>query len=158
MEALVDETDREKGENSPISLLERAIEIALSAHLGQTQWNGRPYILHPLRVMSDVEGDDAKMVAVLHDVVEDSEWTLDDLQAEGFSEDVILAIGVLTRPHGMNYDQYIEEIAHNRLARQVKLADLRHNMDVRRIPQITVGNVAYLERYRAAYHRLANFE
>ena len=158
MDDMVDEMDTENRENNPISLLERAIEIALSAHLGQTQWNGRPYILHPLRVMSDVEGDDAKMVAVLHDVVEDSEWTLDDLQAEGFSEDVLLAISVLTRPPGMNYDQYIEGIAHNRLARQVKLADLQHNMDVRRVPQITVDNVAYLERYRAAYHRLASLD
>lgn len=158
MEELVDEMDTENRENNPISLLERAIEIALSAHLGQTQWNGRPYILHPLRVMSDVEGDDAKMVAVLHDVVEDSEWTLDDLQAEGFAEDVLLAISVLTRPPGMSYDQYIESVAHNRLARQVKLADLRHNMDVRRVPQITVDNVAYLERYRAAYHRLASLD
>ncbi len=147
-------SDNMSAEKPNVTLLERAVEIALSAHTGQTQWDGRPYILHPLYVMSLVETDIEKMVAVLHDVVEDSEWTLDDLQSEGFPDEVVLAVSLLSRQPGMSYEQFIEEIAPHPLARRVKLADLRHNMDVRRIPQITVDHLTRLEQYRVAYERL----
>ncbi len=137
------------------TLLERAIEIAVQAHAGQTQKDGTPYILHPLHVMMQMEDEEAQIVAVLHDVVEDTEVTLADLQAEGFSDEVVVAISLITRQKGMSYEQFIEEIAPNDLARRVKLADLEHNMDVRRLPiPMIEKDFERLIQYREAYERL----
>ena len=134
--------------------LEKAIAIAVEAHAGQVQKNGDPYVLHPLHLMMQMETEAEKIAAVLHDVVEDTEWSLADLQAEGFSDEVLVAIGLLTcQPH-MTYEQFIEEIAPNPLARKVKLADIAHNMDVRRLPTITMKDVDRLIQYRAAFERL----
>lgn len=137
-----------------MTLLEKAIAIAVEAHAGQVQKNGEPYILHPLHLMMQMESEDAKITAVLHDVVEDTEWSLADLQAEGFSDEVLVAVALLTRQPHMSYEQFIEEIAPNPLARQVKLADIVHNMDVRRLPSITLKDYDRLIQYRAAYARL----
>lgn len=138
------------------TLLERAIEIAVEAHSGQTQKNGTPYILHPLHLMMQMEDEEGQIVAVLHDVVEDTEVTLADLQAEGFTDEVVVAISLLTRQKGMSYEQFIEEIAPNELARQVKLADLEHNMDVRRLPMPMIEkDFERLMQYREAYERLS---
>lgn len=137
-----------------MTLLEKAIAIAVEAHSGQVQKNGQPYILHPLHLMLQMDSEDAQIAAVLHDVVEDTEWTLSDLQAEGFSDEVLVAISLLTRQPGMTYDQFIEEIAPNPLARAVKLADIAHNMDMRRLPDITLKDYDRLIQYRAAYERL----
>ena len=134
--------------------LEKAIAIAVEAHAGQVQKNGDPYVLHPLHLMMQMETEAEKIAAVLHDVVEDTEWSLADLQAEGFSDEVLVAIGLLTRQPHMTYEQFIEEIAPNPLARKVKLADIAHNMDVRRLPTITMKDVDRLIQYRAAFERL----
>ena len=137
------------------TLLERAIEIAVEAHAGQTQKDGTPYILHPLHLMMLMEDEASQIVAVLHDVVEDTEVTLADLQAEGFDDDVVVAVSLLTRQKGMSYEQFIEEIAPNELARRVKLCDLEHNMDVRRLPMPLVErDFERLMQYREAYERL----
>lgn len=141
------------------TLLERAIEIAVEAHAGQTQKNGTPYILHPLYLMLQMEDEEAQIVAVLHDVVEDTELTIADLQAEGFSDEVVVAISLLTRQKGMSYEQFIEEIAYNELARRVKLADLEHNMDIRRLPMpMLEKDFERLMQYREAHERLTNAE
>ena len=134
--------------------LEKAIAIAVEAHAGQVQKNGDPYVLHPLHLMMQMETEAEKIAAVLHDVVEDTEWSLADLQAEGFSDEVLVAIGLLTSQPHMTYEQFIEEIAPNPLARKVKLADIAHNMDVRRLPTITMKDVDRLIQYRAAFERL----
>lgn len=102
--------------------LQCALEIAITAHKGQTQKNGLPYILHPLTLMHTVDSLDAKMAAVLHDVVEDTAWTLDELKQEGFSSAVIEAVACLTHSEGDSYDVYIEKISKNALARKVKIA------------------------------------
>ena len=137
-----------------MTLLEKAIAIAVEAHAGQVQKNGEPYVLHPLHLMMQMETEAEKIAAVLHDVVEDTEWSLADLQAEGFSDEVLVAIGLLTRQPHMTYEQFIEEVAPNPLARKVKLADIAHNMDVRRLPTITMKDVDRLIQYRAAFERL----
>lgn len=137
------------------TLLERAIEIAVKAHAGQTQKNGTPYILHPLHLMLQMDVEEAQIVAILHDVIEDTEVTLADLQAEGFLDEVVVAISLLTRQKGMSYEQFIEEIAPNELARRVKLADLEHNMDIRRLPiPMRQKDFERLMQYREAYERL----
>ena len=137
-----------------MTLLERAIAIAVEAHTDQVQKNGQPYILHPLHLMMQVETEAEKIVAVLHDVVEDTQWTLTDLQSEGFPDEILVAVGLLTRQKGMSYEQFIEEIRPNPLARRVKIADIEHNMDIRRLPAITDKDFDRLIEYRAAYERL----
>ena len=122
-----------------MSNLERAIKIAVSAHNGQTDKGGKPYILHPLRVMMSLETDEEKIVGVLHDVVEDSDWTFEDLKSEGFSDEIIDALQSVTKnesEHGTDegYYRFVERAKTNPIGRRVKMADLRDNMDITRIP------------------------
>ncbi len=134
--------------------LERAIAIATQAHAGQKDKAGQPYILHPLRMMFRVEGDSAKMAAVLHDVVEDTAITLDALRLERFSAEVIDAVELLTRRESDTYEQFIERVLPNPIARAVKLADLEDNMDVRRIDEFTAKDAARMQKYLAAWKRI----
>ena len=131
--------------------LQRAIEIAVSAHKGQQQRNGFPYVLHPLKLMFAVSSVQAKIVAVLHDVVEDSTWELEDLRAEGFCESIIQAIDCLTHREGEEYEVYIERVSGNDIAREVKLADLTDNMNICRIPELKPKDLSRLERYHKAW-------
>ena len=137
-----------------MSDLQRAIEIAVEAHRGQVQKSGLPYVLHPLALMGAVASVDAKMAAVLHDVVEDTPWTLDDLRAEGYSETVVDALDCLTHRDGESYDDYLDRIAVNELAREVKLADLNDNMNARRIPKLQPKDLDRLGKYHRAWFRL----
>lgn len=115
-----------------MSTLERAIAIAADAHAGQTDKAGAPYILHPLRVMLAVSAA-AKECAVLHDVVEDCPaWTMERLVAEGFSPVMLSAIDAVTKRDGEDYQRYLSRVEVNAIAREVKLADLRDNMDASR--------------------------
>lgn len=134
--------------------LERALLIATRAHEGATDQGGAPYILHPLRLMQRMEDLDARMVALLHDVVEDSDWTLDALRAEGFSEAVVAAIDRLTRREGETYAAFIERILPDPLACRVKLADIEDNLDIRRIGQLDERALQRLQRYHGARLRL----
>lgn len=136
--------------------LQRALEIAIEGHKGQQQKNGLPYVLHPLTLMLEVSSTEAKIVAVLHDVVEDTHWTLEALKAEGFSEPILTAIDCLTHRGGEEYDAYIERVTSNKIAREVKLADLKDNMDIRRIPTLKESDFKRLEKYHRAWFRLTN--
>jgi (p)ppGpp synthase/HD superfamily hydrolase len=137
-----------------MATLERAIEIAARAHAGQVDKAGAPYILHPLRVMLAVRSPEARMAAVLHDVVEDSKGavTLEQLRAEGFAAVVVEAVeGLTKRPSEKNdYEAFIRRLAPNALAREVKLADLRDNLDLTRIAEPTEKDRARLEKYKKA--------
>lgn len=144
--------------NDTTTLLESAIALAVRAHAGQRDKYGAPYVLHPLRVMLRCEGELARIVAVLHDVVEDTPITLDELRAQGFPETVIEALDLLTRRAGDSYEAFIERIAPHPLARRVKLADLEDNMDVRRITVWQEDTATRLERYRRAWQRLQEME
>jgi hypothetical protein len=110
-----------------MSTLEAAIRIAVTAHAGQKDKEGAAYITHPLRLMAAVDGEDAKIVAVLHDVVEDTAVTLDDLRCEGFSEAVLTAVACVTHRRDEPYADYVVHCKSHPLARQVKLADLVDN-------------------------------
>src|SRR5262249_43426113 len=115
-----------KSENL-MSMLETAIRVAVAAHAGQKDKEGLPYITHPLRLMAAVEGDDAKIVAVLHDVVEDTRTTLDDLRREGFSERILTAVALVTHRKEDSYADYVVGCKGDPIALQVKLADLTDN-------------------------------
>ena len=134
--------------------LEDAIEIAVAAHRGQTDKAGQPYVLHPLRLIAQMRTEPEQIAAVLHDVVEDSDWTLDRLRACGFSDEVVTAVGCLTRRDGEAYEAFIERAAAHPIARRVKLADVEDNLDVRRLAEITERDRERLDRYRRAWLRL----
>lgn len=141
--------------NADARLLGRAIAIAAQAHASQVDKGGAPYILHPIRVMNRVPGIDAKIVAVLHDVLEDcSEWSPSKLLAQGFSREVVGAVQALTRGRGEDYGLFIERVKDNRLARIVKIADLRDNMDLTRIAEPTARDRERQAKYRRALHKL----
>jgi (p)ppGpp synthase/HD superfamily hydrolase len=131
--------------------IEDAIQLALQAHRGALQKNGQPYILHPLTLMTRFHNEAAQMVAVLHDVVEDTPITLDDLVIRGYSAEVVNAVEALTRQPDESYTAFIERISKNALATRVKLADLEHNMDIRRLPSVTEHDLSRLEQYRQAW-------
>ena len=135
---------------------ERAIEIASTTHAGQTDKGGAPYILHPLRVMLHVAPGAQQIVAVLHDVVEDSEGkiTFDDLAREGFSQEVIDGVRAVTRIDGESYEDFIARAALNPVGKAVKLADLAENSDLSRIEAPTQKDLERVEKYRRAIKRL----
>jgi len=110
-----------------MATLEKALEIAARAHAGQRDKEGLPYILHPLRVMHRVSDEAAQIVAVLHDVVEDTPVTLDELRAAGFSPEIVAAIACVTHRREESYADYVIRCRDNPLAREVKLADLEDN-------------------------------
>lgn len=136
--------------------IEKAISIAVQAHSDQKDKAGMPYVLHPLRLMLQQDSPEAMVVAVLHDVVEDTEFTLDQVAEAGFSAAVVNALRLLTHNRETPYLDYIELVASDPIARQVKLADLIDNMDMERIPDPQEKDFARLEKYKIAYHYLIN--
>lgn len=136
-------------------MLERAIEIAVEAHKGQVDKGGQPYILHPLRVMMSVDLELEKIVAVLHDVVEDSNWTFEALLAEGFSIEVIEALKSVTKESpDEDYDSFIQRAIRNPIGRKVKITDIRDNLDVTRIPELGEKDLQRISKYKKALKRL----
>jgi (p)ppGpp synthase/HD superfamily hydrolase len=134
--------------------VEDAVSIAARAHSGQKDKAGAPYLLHPLRMMLRMETEAAMMAAVLHDVVEDTEWTLGRLREAGFSEEVLEAVDCLTHREGESYEEFVERVRTNRIARQVKIADLEDNMNVRRINQLGPKELERMEKYHRAWRVL----
>jgi len=113
-------------------MTETAMQIAYAAHAGQTDKVGVPYVFHPYHVAEQMKTEATVTAALLHDVVEDSEYTLDDLRAAGISSEVIRAVDLLTKKSGVDYMEYIKEIKQNPIARAVKIGDLVHNSDTTR--------------------------
>ncbi|MDR3071912.1 MAG: HD domain-containing protein [Clostridiales Family XIII bacterium] len=130
--------------------IELAMQIATKAHEGQFDKGGKPYINHPIAVFEMVEGEDAKMVALLHDVIEDSETTLDDLRAAGFSENIVSAVDCLTKRDEEVYENYLVRVRKNHIARDVKRADLIHNMDTSRLTEVTEDDLKRFQKYSNA--------
>lgn len=138
-----------------MSTLKRAIEIATEAHKGHFDKAGKDYIDHPLRVMDMGRSEEEKIVGVLHDVVEDTDWTFERLAAEGFSQEIIAALRCVTkRSENENYDDFIERVKKNPLATAVKINDLTDNMDIRRLPYLSDKDVKRLKKYLKAYKKL----
>ena len=137
-----------------MATIEKALQIAAKVHEGQTDKDGQPYILHPLRVLNGVDGDEAKIVAALHDVVEDSTVTEANLRKEGFSEAVITAVNCLTHRKGESYADYVIRCGENEIARRVKLADLEDNSRPSRAilrPDWLEPDFTRLRRYLLSY-------
>lgn len=138
---------------------EKIVRFALTAHEGQKDKQGEPYILHPLNVMMKMESEEERIVAILHDVVEDTEHTLDDLQAElGLPDELITAIDCVTRRHNEKYEDMIERVKTNKIATKVKIADLEHNMDLKRIKNrrnLKSADLKRMQKYITAWTKLS---
>ena len=134
-------------------MLDRMLVLATNAHHGQFDRGGRPYILHPLRVMSFLKTDDEELqcIALGHDVIEDTKTTYADLRAAGMSERVIEGIRTLTKVPGETYDEYKDRVFRSRDAMMVKLCDLRHNTDIRRLKGVTEKDIARMAKYHTFY-------
>ena len=137
-------------------MLEKAILFATNAHKGQKDKGGNYYILHPLRVMFYCEKEKEQITAVLHDILEDTDRSIEDLQKEGFSDDIIEAVICLTKQKNENYFDYIKRVKQNSIARVVKLADLKDNMNLKRIKNITEKDRVRVEKYKKAKKMLEN--
>lgn len=138
-------------------MLEKAIEIAARAHKGQTDKAGEPYILHPLRVMFEVNTELEKICGVLHDVVEDTPLTLTDLRVT-FSAEVIRVLDLLTHKSNDSYKKYIDKILTSEVAIRVKKADLKDNMNLSRLSEITESDLKRCKKYHKALRRLEEQE
>ncbi len=137
-------------------MLDKAILIAAKAHEGQVDKGGQPYILHLLRVMFSRKSEAERICAVLHDVIEDTDISLDYLKAQGFSEEVLSALDVLTRRKGETYDEYISRVIENKTACHVKLCDLCDNMDLSRIANPSDADHKRMKKYRKAADRISD--
>lgn len=137
----------------------KAMEIAYNAHQGQKDKSGMPYIYHPARVAEGFTNEAEACVAWLHDVVEDSGTTIDDLRLEGFGEVVCTAVKVLTHKKNTPYKDYIQAISRNQIAKAVKMADLRDNMDTTRVlGEFDEGFERRMAKYHRAYRYLSGDE
>lgn len=140
-----------------MNILEKALLFAIQAHTGQLDKSGRPYILHPLRLMAQMDTHEAQLVALLHDVIEDTPTTLDDLRQLGLAEKVLEAINLLTHDKADEpYQTYVTRLKANPLARKIKLADLTDNMNIRRMSQVTAKDTERLNKYLWAWDFLTN--
>ena len=135
--------------------LERAIEIAQEAHKGVKDKGGHDYIHHPIRVMHAMSNDQEKIVAILHDVVEDSDWTFERLKEEGFEDSVIESLRCVTKySEEEDYQEFIKRAATNKIATKVKMADIEDNLDLSRLGTLTEKDLTRIEKYKKALKHL----
>lgn len=133
-------------------MIDIALAIAKKAHAGQVDKAGVDYIQHPLYVASQVNTEQEKAVALLHDVIEDSDITAADLFASGLSNEVVTAVQILTKKKGQSYQEYLGKVKSNNLARVVKLADLKHNSDLSRLKSVTNTDYERVKKYKNAIY------
>lgn len=136
-------------------MIDIALAIARKAHAGQVDKAGVDYIQHPLYVASQVKTEQEKAIALLHDVLEDSDITVADLLAYGLSNKVVTAVQTLTKKKGQSYQEYLEKVKSNNLARVVKLADLKHNSDLSRLKSVSNTDYERVEKYKNAIRYLS---
>ena len=137
--------------------IERAIQIAVEAHAGAKDKGGKPYILHPLNVMMRLETEEEQIVAILHDVVEDTNWTFEALSEEGFSRIIIEALRTITKySQDEDYEEFIKRSLDNEIGRKVKIADLKENLDITRIGELEKKDIKRINKYKRALEVLMN--
>ena len=131
-------------------LIKQALQLCFDAHKDQVDKTGLPYIYHPLHLAYNVEGEYEIVVALLHDVIEDTDYTFDDLLSMGYPDEVVEALTYLTHNKDILYEDYVKNIKSNKLARTVKLADLRHNSDLSRLNHVSEKDIERREKYLRA--------
>lgn len=139
-------------------MTKKALRLCFDAHKDQVDKSGLPYVFHPFHLAEQVEGEAAVCTALLHDVVEDTEYTLQDLEKMGFPPNILEALALLTHDEAVPYMEYVSAIGRHPTARAVKLADLRHNSDLSRLDAVTERDLQRVEKYKAAIALLENME
>ena len=136
--------------------LQRAIEIALEAHKGALDKGGNPYMLHPLRLMLQMDSEEEMIVAILHDVVEDSEkWSFDKLHKEGFSKKIINSLRSVTKENeNEDYEKFIDRSVKDKIGRKVKIADISDNLDISRLKEVTDKDILRINKYKKSLEKL----
>ena len=131
-------------------MTKKALKLCFAAHKDQTDKSGMPYVFHPFHLAEQMPDEDTTIVALLHDVIEDTPYTLDDLRAMGFNEQVLDALALMTHDKRIPYMDYVAKIKGNKIARTVKLADLKHNSDLSRLDTVDEKAMKRIEKYRQA--------
>ena len=131
-----------------------ALDLCFKAHKEQRDKSGMPYVFHPFHLAEQMKDEESTIVALLHDVIEDTDYTLDDLEEIGFSGNVLAAIALMTHEDGVPYMDYVAKIKTNPIAKAVKLADLRHNSDLTRLDSVTQKDRERAEKYLTAINLL----
>ena len=131
-------------------MTKKALQLSFMAHKDQTDKSGMPYVFHPFHLAEQMPDEDTTIVALLHDVIEDTPYTLDDLRAMGFNEQVLDALALMTHDKRIPYMDYVAKIKGNKIARTVKLADLKHNSDLSRLNNVDEKAMKRIEKYRQA--------
>ena len=137
--------------------INKAETIAREAHAGQVDKAGEDYFNHPKRVADNFYEDNDIIVALLHDVIEDTNITLEHVKKEGFNDDVLAALDAITKRESESYDQFIDRVKENPIALKVKMADLRDNMDILRLPELTEKDLLRITKYHKAYRYLEQY-
>ena len=131
-------------------LTKKALLISFSTHKEQKDKSGMPYVYHPFHLAEQMDDEASVCVALLHDVAEDTEMTLDDIKGEGFPEEVTDALALMTHDDIVPYLDYVKKLKHNPIARKVKLADLMHNSDLSRLDTVDEKALERVEKYKKA--------
>lgn len=135
-------------------MTKKAMKLCFTAHKDQLDKSGLPYVFHPFHLADQMTDEFTATAALLHDVVEDTPYTFDDLSSMGFPTEVIAALRLLTHDDSVPYMDYVARIRSNSIARAVKLTDLRHNSDLTRLDRITPDDLARAEKYAGAIRLL----
>lgn len=128
----------------------KALKLCFLAHRDQVDKSGIPYVFHPFHLADQMQSEETVITALLHDVMEDTEISFEELSSEGFGEEVMAALLLLTHKKGVDYMDYVRAIRSNPIARAVKIADLKHNSDLSRLDEIDEKAIKRVERYREA--------
>lgn len=139
-------------------LYDRALKIAIQAHRGQKDKSGREYVMHPIRVAERCKSPRAKIVALLHDTLEDTDVTVEYLRSKGFPEEIVIGVLSVTKQEGETYDDFVKRASADVIGREVKIADLEDNMDIRRLKVIKDDDVVRLRKYLHAWQYLIQLE
>ena len=131
-------------------MTKKALKLCFAAHKDQTDKSGMPYVFHPFHLAEQMPDEDTTIVALLHDVIEDTPYTLDDLRVMGFNEQVLDALALMTHDKRIPYMDYVAKIKGNKIARTVKLADLKHNSDLSRLYNVDEKAMKRIDKYRQA--------
>lgn len=137
-----------------MDIIEKSLAIALKAYSGQQDKAGKTYILHPLRIMSKMDSEYEMSVALLHDVIEDSDYSGEDLLAEGIPLEVVEAVQLLSKIDGDTYDQFIDRLIGNTLAAKVKIADIEDNINILRLESVGEKDLERVAKYHKAWKKL----
>ena len=135
-------------------MTKKAMKFCYRGHKDQFDKSGIPYVFHPIHLAEQMTDEDTTIVALLHDLVEDTEFTLEDLRKEGFSETVVEAVALMTHAEGVPYMEYVAKIKENPVARAVKLADLTHNSDITRLDTVDEKALSRRKQYAEAIQLL----